>query len=378
MKHLLAFILIALITTPAFAEFQQQPLAFDGPPTARGNNPLQPYQPQPGSQPMVQTTPSPTPQAYPDPGARLAPVKTGGDISFDDWLNELRQDAIGQGIRAQTVYYALANVYPDDDIVAKDRTQPENKITAAEYWKKLLSDDRIEKGRQFYAANRELLRRVSENYGVRSQYIAALIGIESNYGDGQGKESIINALVTLAYEGRRADYFRNELITAMRIIDQDSVRVENLKGSWAGAMGMPQFMPSSYEKYAQDFDGDGTRNIWTSVPDALASAANYLHQNGWKVAEGWGQEVQVTTPISDEDVGTKVRKPMKEWRKLGIRRKNGKKLPATNDMASLVQPDGPEGRSFLVTNNFGVVMRWNRSTYFAVAVGMLADAIASR
>jgi membrane-bound lytic murein transglycosylase B len=231
----------------------------------------------------------------------------------------------------------------------------------------------VERGRQFYAANRDLLRRVSEAYGVRSRFIVALLGIESNYGDGQGKEGIINALVTLAYDGRRSDYFRGELISALRIMDQQGTKVEQMKGSWAGAMGYCQFMPSSYEKFGQDFDGDGRIDIWGSVPDAAASAANYLSQNGWRVAEGWGEEVSLTGPVEPSLIGPKVKQSYATWRKLGVKKMNGKSLPKNNQQASLVQPDGPGGRTFLVTNNFHVLLRWNRSTYFAIAVGMLAD-----
>jgi membrane-bound lytic murein transglycosylase B len=374
MKFLISFLSFALLALPVFAQQGPQPVQVQ----IGGGDGLDEFRPNSGGTPGEQASPvSPDVSSYGTPSGRVAPPAFHTQVSFPDWLNDLRQEAIGAGVRPQTVYYALANVYPDSSILEKDRAQPETKMTAQEYWDKLLDDRRIERGKQFYAANRELLRRVSENYGVRSRFIVALLGIESNYGDGQGKESIINALTTLAYDGRRSDYFRGELISALRIMDQQGTKVEQMKGSWAGAMGYCQFMPSSYEKFGQDFDGDGRTDIWTSVPDAAASAANYLSQNGWRLAEGWGEEVELTGPIEPSLVGPKVKQSYATWRKLGVKKLNGKALPKNSQQASLVQPDGPGGRTFLVTNNFHVLLRWNRSTYFAIAVGMLADQLGS-
>jgi membrane-bound lytic murein transglycosylase B len=369
MKFLIPFLSFALFALPVFAQQGPQSMQVQ----IGGQEPLDEFRPNPGTTREQATPVSPDVSSYGTPSPRVAPPSFQTQINFPDWLNDMRQEAIGQGIRPQTVYYALANVYPDSAILEKDRTQPETKMTAQQYWDKLLDDRRVERGRQFYAANRDLLRRVSEAYGVRSRFIVALLGIESNYGDGQGKEGIINALVTLAYDGRRSDYFRGELISALRIMDQQGTKVEQMKGSWAGAMGYCQFMPSSYEKFGQDFDGDGRIDIWGSVPDAAASAANYLSQNGWRVAEGWGEEVSLTGPVEPSLIGPKVKQSYATWRKLGVKKMNGKSLPKNNQQASLVQPDGPGGRTFLVTNNFHVLLRWNRSTYFAIAVGMLAD-----
>ncbi|MBI3420069.1 MAG: lytic murein transglycosylase [Proteobacteria bacterium] len=383
MKRLTLLLITMLFSLPALAQTPPPvadstgtPLAppAAGVPSSQAQPPLAPYQPNPAlARPMA--TPSSPDDAAP---ASSSPPIIHQQISFPDWMNELRHDAIAQGIRPTTVYYALGNVYPDPAILQKDREQPENKETAQEYWDKMLDVNRIERGREFYSANRDLLRRISEAYGVRTRYLVALLGIESNYGEGQGNENIINSLVTLAYDGRRSEYFRDELIAAMQILDQGNVRIEKMRGSWAGALGYCQFMPSNYLKYGQDFDGDGRVDIWSSVPDAVASTAYYLHRNGWQVAEEWGQEVTLRKPVDPELMGAKVRKSLREWRKLGVREKGGKKLPQNSTMASLLQPDGPEGRSFLVYNNFHVLTRWNRSTYFAVAVGMLADILGMR
>ncbi|HVY13558.1 MAG TPA: lytic murein transglycosylase, partial [Alphaproteobacteria bacterium] len=274
-------------------------------------------------------------------------------ISFEEWLSQLGEEALAKGIRLQTVTEALQNLSLDESVLEKDRTQPENTVTAQQYWDRLLSKSRISKGEDFFDDNKALLRKVGAAYGVRPRYIVALLGIESNYGDGQGRESIINSLATLAYDGRRADYFRGELLNALRILDQNNMTSDQMKGSWAGAMGYCQFMPSSFLKFARDFDGDGRIDIWTSVADAAASAANYLHESGWHADEPWGEEVDVPDDLPSDVTGTKIQKSLAEWRELGIRRKSGQKLPASLQ-ASLIQPDGPEGRSFLVYNNFRV------------------------
>ncbi len=384
-----SMILLALCLLVPAAAGAQQPADVSATPAPTVLQPPPGWPEQdPSPEPAIKVEPAPSPtqpaqqparSAYPRPPATPAVEEPVQRMGFADWMNELRAEAIAQGIRARTVYYALGRIYyPDPVIIEKDRTQPEKTMTAQRYWNRLLDDRRIDAGRAFYAANRELLRRVGEAYRVHPRYIAAILGVESNFGNHQGKENIINGLVTLAYDGRRAEYFRRELLNALRIIDRGDIRPENMRGSWAGAMGACQFMPSSYLKYAQDFDRDGRADIWGSIPDAAGSAANYLAQNGWRLGERWGREVQVTKPIPEEFIGTKVRKRVKDWARLGVRRKNGKRLPYASMMASLVQPDGPEGRSFLVYNNFHVLMRWNRSTYFAIAVGMLADKIGRR
>lgn len=298
---------------------------------------------------------------------------TANDMDFDGWRSVVAREAIQRGIRPVTVHYALSNIQLDPDILEKDQKQPEKTISAETYWGRIVDPARIQKGKAFYASNRLLLNQIGETYGVQPRFIVALLGIESNYGETQGTNNIIQALATLAYDGRRSSYFKGELFEALRIIDQGHVSFEEMQGSWAGAMGWCQFMPSSFFKFAQDYDADGREDIWGSVGDAAASAANYLRMNGWKRGEGWGRRVKVTEAIPEEWGGLKVSKTINEWGKLGVRQTNGKKLTGGNMQASLIQPDGPEGTSFLVYNNFNVIMSWNRSTYFATAVGMIAD-----
>lgn len=303
----------------------------------------------------------------------LASPLQAASISFQAWINDFQREAIERGIRPETVYHALTNIYPDDAILEKDQQQPENTVTAADYWKRVVNPRRIARGREFMRVNHEMLSRIADMYGVQPRFIVALLGVESDYGDLQGTTNIIEALATLAYDGRRADFFKEELVNALRIIDQGHVRAEEMTGSWAGAMGYCQFMPSSFFKFAQDFDGDGRIDIWHSAADAAASAANYLRESGWKSGDSWGRKVRLTKPVPDSMLGLKVAHTISDWRKMGIVAATGKKLPKSAKLASLIVPDGGEGAAFLVYNNFNVIMRWNRSTYFATSVGMIAD-----
>lgn len=293
--------------------------------------------------------------------------------SFAPWLADLQRDAINRGIRAQTVYAATTNIYMDEGILEMDQKQPEKTITAEQYWDKVINERRISRGRAFMRANAETLNRAAEIYGVQPRFIVALLGVESDYGDLQGSTNILQALATLAYDGRRADFFREEFFNALKIIDQGNVSPSNMVGSWAGAMGYCQFMPSSFLKYGQDFDGDGKIDIWDSPADAIASTANYLRMNGWRGGEGWGVRVRLTKPVPDSMVGREVARSYKEWAALGVKYSSGKSLPHSKQLASLIMPDGQGGSAFLVSSNFNVIMQWNRSTFFATSVGMIAD-----
>ena len=292
---------------------------------------------------------------------------------FSYWLQDLVKEAIAAGIRPQTAHYALSELEYDPSIVELEQKQPEKTATAKEYWEKIITDERIQRGHDFYAANRLILTQIGDAYGVQPRFIVALFGIESDYGDRQGSADVIRSLTSLAFNGLRPKLFKDELFNALRILDQGHVSLTNLQGSWAGALGYCQFMPSSFLKYGQDYDRDGRTDIWTNVADAAASAANYLRENGWRKTETWGREVRLVQPIPDEFVGLSVLRSVKEWSKMGVRQLNNKKLPATGLMASLILPDCPGGPAFLVYNNFHVLMRWNKSTYFATAVGKLSD-----
>ncbi|MFW0776817.1 MAG: lytic murein transglycosylase [Rickettsiales bacterium] len=248
----------------------------------------------------------------PEPREAVVP-ETKQDAAFDAWLDDFRRDARAQGISNATLDDALVGIGYNSRVIRLDRKQPEGKLTLEQYLKKVINNHRIEKGRALYKEHATLLNEVSNKYGVPPQYIVALWGIETNYGSNMGSFSVVESLATLAYDGRRSKYFRGELINALKIIDNGHTDAYNMVGSWAGAMGQSQFMPSSFLSYAVDYNGDGKRDIWSSKPDVFASIANYLNRHGWS--------------------------------------QNKKK-------------------------NFDVIMKWNRSTYFATAVMQLADSIA--
>ena len=295
---------------------------------------------------------------------------------FDVWLEELREDALKEGIGAETLSATLTGLAPIERVIELDRRQPEGRFTFQQYNQRVLSASRIERGRELYREHRGLLDRVAADYGVQPRFIIALWGIESSYGSYGGDYPVIGALATLAYDGRRASFFRGELLKALKIVDQGDITAEQMMGSWAGAMGQSQFMPSSYHAYAIDYDGDGHRDIWTSLPDVFASIANYLAKAGWNDRYTWGRKVRLPAALDGELIGLQTTKPLPEWQDLGVRRSDGDSLPAVRLDASLLSTDDGQGPAYLVYGNFRVLMAWNRSTYFALTVGELADLIA--
>jgi membrane-bound lytic murein transglycosylase B len=295
--------------------------------------------------------------------------------SFDVWLAQFRAEATAEGISAATLDRALDGLQPIPEVIERDRRQPEGRLTFRDYNRRVLSPTRIERGRELMREHRALLDRVAADYGVQPRFMVALWGIESNYGSFTGEFPVIGALATLAYEGRRAAFFRKELLQALRIVEQGDVAPAQMMGSWAGAMGQSQFMPSSYLAHAVDYDHDGRRDIWTSPPDVFASIANYLAKAGWNARHTWGRRVQLSNHLEAEAAGLEVVKPLPEWHALGVKRSNGDDLPVVALDASLLRMDDDEGPAYLVYNNFRVLMAWNRSTYFALTVGELADLI---
>ena len=301
----------------------------------------------------------------------------GEPHEFADWLDLLRKDARSAGVSEKTLNKALANLEaPQPEVIDRDRKQPEKTESLEAYVAARVSRERIDEGRLMLRRYATWLGRIEREYRVQKRFIVALWGIESSYGRNVGKDPVIPALVTLAYDGRRGDYFRKELLEALKILDARHISLSRMKGSWAGAMGPFQFMPSSYQNYAVDADGDGRINIWGSVPDALASAANYLAKAGWKYDQTWGRPVNLLTKIDASLTGLKTRLPLSRWQEIGVRRSNGRALPRRNLQASLIIPDGSAGTAYLVYDNFRALRRWNRSNAFAVAVGTLADSYA--
>jgi len=304
----------------------------------------------------------------------IAPALHAQEQSFADWLNELREEALQEGISAATIEAAFATVEePIPRVLELDRSQPEFVQTFAGYMNNRLSDARIARGQRLLEDYSDLFNRIRDEYGVQPHYLVSFWALESNFGDFTGGFSVINALATLAFDPRRSDFFRKELITALRIIDEGHIAADQMSGSWAGAMGQCQFMPSTFYSYAKDGDGDGRIDIWNSVPDVMTSAANYLSQNGWQGDERWGREVILPAGFDFTQTGTGVRKTVTEWNRLGVTRVNGQPLGNADMLGSIVLPAGANGPAFLTYQNYRTTMVWNRSTFYAISVGHLAD-----
>ncbi|HOO82294.1 MAG TPA: lytic murein transglycosylase [Alphaproteobacteria bacterium] len=309
--------------------------------------------------------------------ALLLPVSAQAAQPFDQWLKDLRHEAASKGISNKTIDVALTGIEPIPRVIELDRKQPEGRMTFNEYYHKVINQQRIDQGRTMYRKHRAELERAARKYGVPANYIVALWGIETNYGSNTGGFKVVPALATLAHDGRRAEFFRNELMYALKILDQGHISPADMKGSWAGAMGQNQFMPSSFHAFAVDGNNDGRRDIWASLPDVFASTANYLSKSGWKADQRWGREVKIPQDFPESLTGLKVKKSLDEWKTMGITLPSGENLPtAPGIRASLVAPDGLNGRVFLVYDNYHVIMRWNKSTYFATSVGLLANQVA--
>lgn len=295
--------------------------------------------------------------------------------SFQEWLEGVRKEALAAGVSQKILDQAFHDVKPIPRVIKLDRSQPESKLTFEEYLDRIVSGKTIWDGRRLYGEHRDLLGKIADQYGVEPQYIVALWGIETRYGRITGGFPVIASLATLAYDGRRSAFFRSELIRALKILEEGHISPEKMDGSWAGAMGQVQFMPSSFVTYAVDYDGDGRRDIWDTMPDALASAANYLARSGWKKDQGWGGEVSLPAGFKKELVGDGTKKTLKEWQQMGV---SGKGVAGKPDLpAYLVQPNKGSGPIFLAYPNYRVILKWNQSNYFAVAVGTLADRIAA-
>lgn len=332
---------------------------------------------------VQETTPETIQEKALEPVQQVAPEVTeevaddeGKFNHFENWLDELRAEALNAGITQDVIDDALEGIEePSEDIVEKDRSQPEMKKTFKQYVSNVFNIQKVKAARVAWKDNKRVVGRVSDAYGVQPQVLLALWGIESNFGLVQGNHSIIDSLVTLAYDGRRSTFFRGQLLDAMRIMQQEKIKSSELLGSWAGAMGQVQFMPSSFLRYAVDFSEDGKKDIWTNNADALASMANYLKSEGWDGNMGWGIAVSLPKDSKVEWLEMKERLPLATWKKFGVRQRNGSMLTGIKEEARLILLDQDPNTAYLVYPNFDVIMKWNRSTYFATTVGLLSDAI---
>ena len=295
------------------------------------------------------------------------------NVPFALWLKELRAEAASRGVQASTIEGALDGVKLIPRVIELDRGQPEFTLTFRQYMDRVVPQSRVKKGRQRLRENRALLEGIARKYGVQPRFIVAFWGIETDFGRLSGGFPVIPALVTLAYDGRRSAYFRGELLHALDILDKNHIEPKNMVGSWAGAMGQTQFMPSSFVAYAVDHDGDGRKDIWNSRADALASGANYLARQGWKGDQTWGRPVTLPDGFDTGLADLEVRKPLNAWQRMGVRRDDGGELARRELTASVVLPEGRDGPAFVIYNNYLTILKWNRSTFFALAVGFLAD-----
>ena len=306
--------------------------------------------------------------------AAAAPAALAGP-GFDSFLEGVRAEARARGLKEATITSALSDVRPVTRVIELDRRQPEFTLTFDRYMSRVVSPARVEKGRARLAEHAALLRRVAAKFRVQPRFIVALWGIETDFGRLRGSFPVIASLATLAHDGRRSAYFRKELFNALTIIDQGHITAREMIGSWAGAMGQNQFMPSSFLRFAVDHDGDGRRNIWTSREDVFASTANYLARSGWRDDQTWGRRVRLPAKLDTALLGLKTRKGLVEWQKLGVRRHDGGDLPRRNLRSSIIR-HGETGPAYVVYDNYRTILKWNRAHFFATAVGSLADRIA--
>jgi membrane-bound lytic murein transglycosylase B len=309
------------------------------------------------------------------PAATFAVPARAATDSFQGFLVGLRAEARRAGIAAATLDRAFAGVLPNQKVLERDRHQPEFTMTWAQYRALLITDQRIVNGRAAWQQNRPLLGRVQDRFGVDPGVIVGIWGLESSFGTGMGDFHVVEALATLAWEGRRASFFRGELIAALHILDNGDVTPARMTGSYAGAMGQPQFMPSSYLRYAVDFEGHGRRDIWGSKPDVLGSIANYLARSGWRSGESWGQQVTLPANFGASSAGRDNRRPVGEWARQGVRSADGRPLARADAPAAIILPDGAGGEAFLVYPNFTAVRRYNPSDFYALVVGLLGDMV---
>ncbi|MBY0321839.1 MAG: lytic murein transglycosylase [Reyranella sp.] len=311
--------------------------------------------------------------------AFLAAAGTGPALAQSDFqscLQTIRSDALRQGVSAAIIDGAFRNLTPDQKVVDLDGKQPEFSLTYSKYVGSAVSNDRIVKGQQRMAQHRALLDQLQAEYGVPPQYIMAFWGIETNYGGFMGDFQVVRSVATLACMTKRRDFFSNETVQALRILAMNHMTREQMRGSWAGAMGNMQFMPSTFMKWGVDRTGDGRIDLWTSLPDAFASAANFLRGIGWKPPLPAAEEVFLPQNFPLDQADTTVEKPVRTWAQMGVRKAGNAALPSSDEPSSIILPAGFRGPAFILYPNFKAVMNWNRSTLYALSVAILAQQIA--
>lgn len=308
--------------------------------------------------------------------ATAKPATADADATepFSSCIERLQQRGRDEGLSEPVITDVLGKVSYSEKVIELDRRQPEFAETFTNYLAKRVTESRIETGRELLEKHRPLLLRLQKTYGVQPQYLVSFWGLETNYGGYTGDLSVLDSLATLACDPRRSTYFSSELMSALKIVD-GGVPAASMLGSWAGAMGQTQFMPSIYRRFARDGDGDGKVDLWNSVPDALTSAAAFLQDIGWEAGWRWGREVTLPEGFAYIDAGRANRQPLGNWRQRGVRTTQGKLVPDLEVPTAVLVPSGHKGPAFVVYPNFDVILRWNRSNFYAIAVGHLADRI---
>lgn len=304
-------------------------------------------------------------------------VQGKSEAEFHVYLDQLKQEAIEKGFDANWLGPVFADIQYRPTVIKSDKNQPERKITLDKYLATRVPDWKVKQAVQQLNEHQALLSEIGAKYGVQPRFIVALWGNESNFGKIQGKHPVLSALSSLAYEGRRETMFKKNFFAALTILQEGHASPSVFNGSWAGAMGQSQFMPATFMQYAVDYDGDGRKDIWSTPADVFASIANFLSSEGWTNKGTWGRQVSLVVPANKIDSGLKKspQKPLSFWHRVGVRRYDGSDLPRVDVKASLIMPDGEEGRIYLVYKNFYTLMKWNRSSYFGISVGYLADRI---
>ncbi|WP_232820804.1 lytic murein transglycosylase [Thalassobius sp. I31.1] len=322
-------------------------------------------------------------------GSSVTEVSTGGGImsqemtpievsagGLDRWVRGFESRARTAGISQRTFDAAFRNVRYLDDVIARDRNQAEFTKQIWEYLDGAVSEPRIRNGQRALRRHGNVLERIEDHYRVEKEIVAAVWGLESAYGERRGETPVISALATLAYDGRRGRFFEAQLIAALEIIQAGDVNARNMTGSWAGAMGHTQFIPTSYLAFAQDFTGDGKRDIWSNDPtDALASTASYLARHGWTFGQPWGVEVVLPQGFDYSQTSERIKKTPQQWAAMGVRDINGRAVP-NHGRASILLPGGAQGAAFMIFDNFHVIERYNAADAYVIGVGHLADRLA--
>ena len=310
-------------------------------------------------------------------GVLLSSIVFAVQQNWTSWVADVRKEALDQGISEAVFDAAFADIHePSRQVKGLARSQPEHRLTYSKYLSSRVDKYRIDIGKREYKKNKVLLDEIANHYGVDPCFILSFWGMESSYGSYMGNFPVIKSLATLAFDSNRQDFFRKELFLGLHILNDGHVTMQRFKGEWAGASGQPQFLPSSWVKYAVDYDGDGRKDIWDSKADVFASIANYMKINGWQTGEPWAIYVKLPAKFDMKLEGKSTIKLVSEWNELGVRTTSGETLPHPDWKASLVQPNG--GPVFLAYPNYKMILRYNNSIYYAGAIGYLADKICQR